>query len=187
MKNIKKDILTGEIYISEDLPEDIDFTDEKAKHFARLFASGLPVFRSYKLAGYTGNSPSQASELLANDNIKKMVIYFRNEKGKMIDITEEELIYNLACMATYNPRDYYNDDGQPKNITELTDAQARGIVEFQHDTFEGPTGKTTKIRYKFADKKSALQELLMYKEGKKAKNVDRRLVIGLLEGKKKND
>lgn len=186
MKNITRDIITGEAYIEKnELPDDIDITDKRVITFARLFASGCPVFKSYKMAGFEGNSPSVATELLQREDVKRLVIHFRNEKGQMIDITEEELIYNLACMATYNPRDYYNENGEPKNITELTDAQARGIIEFQHDTIEGPAGRTTKIRYKFADKKSALQELLLYKAAKKAKNVDRRLVIGLLE--KKND
>jgi hypothetical protein len=137
------------------------------------------------MAGFDGNTKQAASEMLKNEKVIDLIAYYKGERGKTIDITEKELIYNLACIATYNPRDFFNMDGSPKNITDLTDAQARAIVDVNYETITMPNGsKVDKVKFKFGDKMAALKELIPLKQANKKQNKDRRLIIGVLEKEK---
>lgn len=177
---IKRDILTGKAYI-EEAPV-FDFSDQKVVTFAKLLASGFKVFEAYKMSGFEGETKQAASEMLQNEKVIELLKYFKAERGKMIDITEKELIYNLACIATYNPKDFFNDDGTPKLISELTDAQARAIVDINYEVITMPNGAiTNKTKFKFGDKMAALKELIPLKQANKQQNKDRKLIIGVLE------
>lgn len=184
---IKRDILTGKTYIEE--KPVFDFSDQKVVTFAKLLASGFKVFEAYKMSGFEGETKQAASEMLQNEKVIELLRYFKAERGRMIDITEKELIYNLACLATYNLKDYFNDDGTPKLISELTDAQARAIVDVNYEVITMPNGnRIDKTKFKFGDKMAALKELIPLKQANKQQNKDRKLIIGVLEKKgKKNE
>lgn len=141
---------------------------------------------AYLRAGYRakpGADRSAASRLLRKPSIKQAIDEVRAADAARFAVTRERVLAEYAKLAFTDPRRFYREDGSLKHPTELDDATAAAMVQFEveeeyigdePDTeMEGqPHGGALKRQHartlaigriakvKWSDKKSALDSIV---------------------------
>jgi len=130
----------------------------KHRTFCRLYVwNSFNASKAAKLAGYSNRSARTiASKLLRKDNIRQEIKRLITIREKKLNITDQNIIEELAICAFSDPRDYYDDDGKLLPIQELSEMAAKALSEFT--VKEGKdSGTVTKI--KINNKLKALETL----------------------------
>lgn len=108
-----------------------------------------------------------ASRLLTNTNIKARINELMDKIEDRTLVTPERIIREYARIAFLDIRNFYNDDGTLKKITELDDDTAAAIAGMDISTFTKDNGEIVISevvkKIKNVDKKGALDSLAKIK------------------------
>lgn len=138
------------------------------KIFVDEYLIDLNATRAYKEAYKTCKKDETAavngSRLLRNAKVENYICIRMEEREKRTEITQDRVLREYAKIAFFNPKNLFNDNGQPKDITELDDDTAAVIAGLKvNDVYEGFGEERTFVgylkEYKIADKKGALDSI----------------------------
>ena len=109
--------------------------------------------------------------MFADVRISQRIDELRVERTKRLEITADRVMMELAKLAFYDPRGFFDDDGRLKPINEIDADQAAviGGIETIHKVVgEESDGITVLTKIKLPEKKGALEligrNLNMWKE-----------------------
>lgn len=105
---------------------------------------------------------NESSKLLAKPCIKARVEELKQDRYKRLEITPERVLSELAKLAFYDPRKFFDEDGRLKPLGELDPDQAAvigGIETFHKITGEGKDELCVTTKIKLPDKNTALEKL----------------------------
>ncbi len=140
----------------------------KQKIFADEYLIDLNATRAYKVAYPKVKSDAVAAvngnRLLRNAKVEIYIKERMKEREQRTEITQDRVLKEYAKIAFFNPKKLFNENGQPKDITELDDDTAAVIAGLKvNDVYEGFGEDRTFIgylkEYKLTDKKGALDSL----------------------------
>jgi phage terminase small subunit len=141
----------------------------KQEKFAQGLFSGLSQREAYKQAynceRWTDNAIDVAACKLSNS--AKVMLRIKELQEKLCNrnmVTVERVLQEYAKLGFFDPRKLFNDNGSPKDITELDDDTAAALAGLDvQEVYEG-TGDDRKFvgytkKYKLVDKKGALDSM----------------------------
>ena len=141
--------------------EDEGYTD-KQRAFVDEYLVDLNATQAAIRAGYSRHTANeQASRLLANVKIQKLIAERKAARVERTEITQDRVLQELYRLCFVDVRKFFNADGTAKPITELDDDAAAALAGFEVNEIFGDDsviGNTKK--FKLTEKKGAL-ELLM--------------------------
>jgi phage terminase small subunit len=108
---------------------------------------------------------TQACRLFTKHNIKLRIAELRAERNKRLEITGDRVLSEIAKLAFYDPRGFFDDDMRLKPISELDPDHAAIIagIETLHKTVgEEKDGQVVLTKIKLPDKGSNLERLGKY-------------------------
>ncbi len=114
-------------------------------------------------AGYSPKTaPQQGHELLKNPKVLKEIQEERQKMAAKLEVTREKVLAEYAKLAFVDPRQFWNEDGTLKQVTELDPDVAATLTGFEVDEIGGADGApsigvTKKI--KWSDKRAALDSI----------------------------
>lgn len=121
--------------------------------------------RSYIAAGYSPvGATAGASRLLANVSVRERLAELQGARLEKLAITADRVLAELAKLAFFDPRKFFNPDGSAKPIAELDEDTAAALCGMEVvELFEG-TGDERRSygvskRFKLADKGQNLERL----------------------------
>ena len=132
---------------------------------------------AYKRAGYTadGNAAeSAAARLLRNVQVQEAITEglakLRQKVEEETGISLKRVIEEIAKGAFFDPRRMFNEDGSPKQITDLPDSEASALAGFEVlEQFEGAGQDRIFVGYlkkfKLSDRKGYLDMLMKHLGG----------------------
>lgn len=132
---------------------------------------------AYKRAGYTADghsADSAAARLLTNVEVAKAIedglTKLRQKVEEETGISLKRVIEEIAKGAFFDPRKMFNEDGSPKQITDLPDAEASALAGFEVlEQFEGAGQDRVFVGYlkkfKLSDRKGYLDMLMKHLGG----------------------
>jgi phage terminase small subunit len=98
-------------------------------------------------------------DALHHEYTAKRLAELAQESAKRADFNEDRVLKEVAAIALFDPRKLFNDDGQPKQISELDDATAAAISSIK----TVKTGEESSVvEYKVNDKNQALEKLMRH-------------------------
>jgi phage terminase small subunit len=159
------------------MPDDLT---QKQARFVQEFLLDLNATQAAIRAGYSEKTASaQASRLLTNVKIKKILSKLQSKEAERLEITKERIIDELAKIGFANMLDYMRagPDGDPHlDFSQLTRDQAAALSEVTVEDFKEGRGEDARdvrrIKFKLHDKKGALvdlgKHLGMFKEDSKS-------------------
>lgn len=146
--------------------ETINLT-EKEERFCREYVcdAALNATKSYQRAFpattyYTAST--QASRLLKKPEIRARLDEMKIERAARLEITPERILNEIAKQAFYDPRDFFDDDGRIKPMSELPPDAAAVISNMEtvsKITGEASDGMTVLTKIKLPDKRANLELL----------------------------
>lgn len=101
-----------------------------------------------------------AAKQFADIRISQRIDELRQERNKRLEITADRVLQELAKLAFYDPRGFFDDDGRLKPINEIEPDQAAvigGIETIHKVTGEEGDGLTVLTKIKLPEKKGALE------------------------------
>ena len=139
---------------------------EKEERMCREFlANGEIQCRAF-MRVYPGHSydmaRTESSKVFAKPHIKRRLRELRDERNKRLEITADKVLSELAKLAFFDPRDFFDADGRLKPIDELDPDHAAVIagIETMHKiTGEDKDGVTVLTKIKLPDKGANLERL----------------------------
>lgn len=112
-------------------------------------------------AGYSEkNAEKIGHQVYHKDHIKHAIDWHLSQMLEKIEITAERVLQEIAMTAFLDPRMFFGDANQLKNVSELDEASARGLSSLEvvsYTTDDGDVEYTKKV--KFNDKIRALELL----------------------------
>lgn len=112
-------------------------------------------------AGYAESSArATASRLLTIDNIQDAIAEARKEQQKRTQITADRVLLEVARLAMYDPRKFFNDSGDLLSIHDLDDDTAAALAGM--DVMELPDGAGSIKKIKLVDKGPNLERLMKH-------------------------
>lgn len=113
--------------------------------FVSNLLSGMSQAQAYRKAGYKAKNPdSQANQIMRNKKVALRVAYKRDILQKKLDITPERNLRAMANIAYADLAEFYDEDGNLKNIHEIPKAARMAIAGIDvEEIFEG-RGKNRK-------------------------------------------
>ena len=146
-------------------------TIKQEKYAQGLFA-GLSQREAYKQAYDAENMTDEvidvkACELAANGKVAVRLEELENELKLRNMVTVERVVAEYAKLGFFDPRNMFNPDGSPKEITELDDDTAAALAGMDIQEIYAGAGEFRKFvgytkKYKLTDKKSALDSMAKY-------------------------
>lgn len=139
-------------------------TPKQAK-FVAEYIIDLNATRAYVAAGYSENGASVgASKLLANAKVAAEVAKKTQKIANKLEITAEKVLQELAKLAFFDPRKFFNEDGSAKLIHELDDDTAMALAGMDvMELFEGSGDQKHAYglmkKFKLVDKGQNLERL----------------------------
>lgn len=133
--------------------------------FVSEYLVDLNATRAAKAAGYSEKTAEAArSRLLRNVKVAAAIEMRAAERSKKLEITADRVLKELARLAFFDPRQFFNADGSVKQISELDEDTARALAGMEvEEMFEGRGDDRRQVgvlrKYKLADKKGALELL----------------------------
>lgn len=144
---------------------------EAQKRFCDEYLIDLNATRAYK-AAYSSCKKDEtasvnASRLLRNANVQNYIQEQKEQLKEKVNVTQEQVINQLARIAFGDIRKLYNESGGLKNIQDLDDDTAAILTSIEStEEFDGYGEDREQIGYtkkvKIADKAKALDMLGKY-------------------------
>lgn len=126
--------------------------------------NGFNATQAAKDAGYSAKTAdSQASRMLKNDKVRAVIAARTRHSLAKREITVERTLDELAKLAYFDPRRYWNADGTLVPVHKLDEECGAALAGFNATLLfadKAPIGELRKI--KFADKRAALDMLMRY-------------------------
>lgn len=122
-------------------------------------AAGETFKNATKAAIAAGFSPKSAyssgSRMTRKAEVREAIDTFTARLVEKLEISAENVLRELACIAFANSKDYFNPNGSPKEISALTREQAAAINSIKVNM----TNECAVIEHKLHDKKASLELL----------------------------
>lgn len=143
-----------------------ELTPKQALFVSEYLANGLEGKKAAISAGYSiKTADSQASQLLSNPKVAAEIAKRHGKRLGKLEITADKVLQELAKLAFFDIRKFYNADGTLKPIPELDDDTSAALVGMElEEAYEHfgkgqskPNGILKKI--KMADKGQNLERL----------------------------
>lgn len=136
--------------------------NEKQLRFCEEYIIDLNATQAAIRAGYSKKTAySQGQRLLKHDEIQKRIQEIKEERGKRCEITQDRVLLEYARLAFFDPRKLFDDEGNPKDVSDLDDDTAAALagldVVKEVDKESGVTSYTKK--YRITNKLGALDSL----------------------------
>src|SRR5712691_4148471 len=97
-----------------------------------LVSSAVLTGRCSGAAGYSPKTATvQASQLLTKLNIQHAVQQASQKTLDAVEVTKDELLRSLKHLLHLNIKRFYDADGKPKNVHELSDEDAECVDSVQ--------------------------------------------------------
>lgn len=167
---------------------------QRRTRFVKQFLVEHNATKAAIAAGYSEKTAGQAGARLLKDVKVREAIEAENKKANAkLDITVERVKKELARLAFYDPRKFFNDDGSLLPISQLDEDSAMALAGMDvNELFEGNGEDRSQVGYnkkvKLVDKLEALvalgRHLKMFTD-KIEVNADGALIARLLEGRKR--
>lgn len=133
----------------------------KQERFVDEYLKDLNATQAAIRAGYSQkNAHTIASQLLGKSQVSQQISKRRKALEIDCEITRERVVKEMARLAFFNIKCFFDDNGNPKKVSELTDDAACAIngidiVNIGNDE----VGFGQVIKYKIPDKNKALENL----------------------------
>jgi phage terminase small subunit len=138
---------------------------QRRTRFVKEYLIDQNATRAAIAAGYSEKGASVAGvRMLSNANIKAQIETENDKVNQRLDVSVERVKLELARLAYYDPRKFYNPDGSAKAITELDEDCARAIAGFEMAELFTGNGEDRALagyikKFKLPDKTKALEVL----------------------------
>lgn len=134
----------------------------KQAAFVREYLVDLNATQAAIRAGYSKNRAGEIGyQQLRKTTIQAAIKEEMEKRAERTEITADKVLKEFAKLAFFDPRNLFDDNGVPKDITQLDDNTAAALsgldVVQEYDPDTGVTSYTKK--YKLASKQSALDSL----------------------------
>jgi phage terminase small subunit len=151
---------------------------EAVQRFCDRYFETLNGTQSAIYAGFSENTArSQASQMLDTQEVQDYLTNLRNALAEKTGISQQKVLNEIAKIAFSDIRNYYEGDGQLKNITDLDDNEAAALASIKsYEEIEPRSGivlgvnKEIKIYDKLAGLEKLARHLGMYKEDNKQRS-----------------
>lgn len=110
-------------------------------------------------AGYSGRNA--ANKLLANREIQKAIGKGMRLRSERTEVSQDDVLRELAAIAFINLRNYIKEDGSYKDLHEMTDEEAAPIAKVNR-AWDAERGIYIVFGYEFWDKQWALEKLIQH-------------------------
>lgn len=136
---------------------------QRRTRFIREYLLDQNATRAAIAAGYSEKTAGQAGHRLLKDIQVRAEIEQKNtEINQKLDLTIERVKLEIARLAYYDPRNFFNVDGSAKAITELDEDSARALAGFEMaELFSGSGEDRASVgqikKFKMGDKGRALE------------------------------
>ena len=141
---------------------DVVALNQRQAAFVREYLVDLNATAAAIRAGYSEKTARAIGcENLTKPDIQAAIQQEMAKRAQRTEITADKVLKEFAKLAFFDPRNLFDDKGNPKDITELDDDTAAALagldVVQEVDPDSGTTSYTT--RYKLASKQAALDSL----------------------------
>lgn len=141
-------------------------TDKEEWLCRELLADGAEnqtraYMRVYKGCTYD-SARTAAARKFSDVRIMNRLAELRDERNKRLEVSADRVLAELAKLAFHDPRDFFDDDGRLKPISELDPDHARviaGIETLHKVSGEADDGVTVTTKIKLADRGQNLERL----------------------------
>lgn len=140
-----------------------DQLNAKQQRFVDEYLVDLSATQAAIRAGYSEKTAGSIGfNLLKKAEIAQAIQKGREKTAAKLEVTRERVLAELAKLAFVDPRQFYDEAGGLKKITDLDDGTAAALAGFEVDEIkldgEGPViGMTKKV--KWSDKRAALESI----------------------------
>lgn len=112
---------------------------KRQQRFVAAYCHSLDAQKAAIKAGYSKRTvESQAYQLLRNPKIAAEIAKKTKKVCDNFDISPENVLNRIARLAGFDVRKFFDDKGNPKQIHELSDAEADAVAGFEFiELFEG--------------------------------------------------
>ena len=134
---------------------------EKQARFVTEYLVDLNAKQAAIRAGYSPkNAESIAVQLLKKTHVSDALQQALKAREARTQITADRVLREFARIAFFDARKLYDDNGDPKAISELDDDTAAAIAQLDiTETPDGPGVVIRTRRYRVSDKIKALEAL----------------------------
>lgn len=128
-------------------------------------------------AGYSARTANQKSnELMRHPKVAAAIEYLQGRQQRLCDIEVDDVVRQLVNIAFFDPRELFDDAGEPIHVSALSDKAAMAIQAVKVTTIgNSEVGRGTVMEYRMADKNSAADKLMKHLGGYLADNKQRGL------------
>ncbi len=134
----------------------------KQQRFCGEYLIDLNATQAAIRAGYSKKTAQQmGAESLSKPVIAAAIAEFRSKLAEKTEVTQKRVIEEYAKPAFLDPRKFYDDDGNLIPVHQLPAEVAAALTGMDVSTFVNKDNGTvtTVTKFKFADKKAALDSL----------------------------
>lgn len=137
----------------------------KQELFIAEYLTDLNATRAAIAAGYSAKTAeSQAARLLVNVKVAAAIAEKQGKRLAKLEITADRVLQEIARLAFYDPRKFFNDDGSAKQVNELDDDTAMALAGMDvMELFEGSGDQKHAYglmkKFKLVDKGQNLERL----------------------------
>lgn len=136
----------------------------KQKIFCDEYLISLNATEAAIKAGYSAKTAAViATENLTKPYIKEYIENRLKERENRTEITQDRVLKEIARIAFLDPRKFFDENGNLKNITDLDDDTAAALGGFDVSLFKSGSKEKTETeiikKIKQIDKKGALELL----------------------------
>lgn len=138
---------------------------QRRTRFIKEYLIDQNAQRAAIAAGYApGSAKVTGARLLTDANVRSEIERQNAAVNAKLDITVERVKLELARLALYDPRKFWNPDGSAKAITELDEDTARCLAGFEMAELFTGTGEERAAagyikKFKLVDKGANLERL----------------------------
>jgi phage terminase small subunit len=137
----------------------------KQEIFVAEYLTDLNATRAAIAAGYSAKTAeSQAARLLVNVKVAAVIAEKQGKRLAKLEITADRVLQEIARLAFFDPRKFFNEDGSAKQVSELDDDTAMALAGMDvMELFEGSGDQKHAYglmkKFKLVDKGQNLERL----------------------------
>jgi phage terminase small subunit len=177
----------------KDTSKPLNLTKKQDKQY-RTFAQNYIIRFNGKeaaiQAGYSEKTAaSQASRLLTHVKVQEYIRFYIKEREKRTEITGDKVVQEIAKTAFMRESDFYHDNGDVKQLSELTDNQKSALSSYGLKSIHIGDGEYIEIPVFKAQDKTKSLELLgkhfgIFEKDNTQKPVGSTTVVNIVEDKR---